>query len=168
MSFTSSALSRLQYLSSKSASMFQASYCFGLSTKVCKRLPQGIFLGPPVSVSAVAIASCLVRLSYRLVIHPVCGSTFTGEIHFPIRSMRLSVKNLWGLALTPDVQSKLRIQRRNVGLKKNANPMCFLIIGEHPNGALLFMESTTSMLGVATGNCASTSIMSERSHDSEL
>ena len=51
-SFTSSALSRSQCCFSKSASIFHASHCLGLSTKVCSRLPQIEVFGPPVSVSA--------------------------------------------------------------------------------------------------------------------
>ena len=69
-SLTSSALSRSQCCFSKSASMFQASHCLGLSTKVCSRFPQIEFLGPPVSVSAGASASAPLRLSTRLVTHP--------------------------------------------------------------------------------------------------
>ncbi len=76
-SFTSSALSRSQCCFSKSASMFHASHCLGLSTKVCRRLPQTEFLGPPVSVSAAASDSIPLRLSNRLVMQPVCGSIFT-------------------------------------------------------------------------------------------
>jgi len=54
---------KIPMLSLESASIFQASHCFGLSRKVCRRFPQTDCLGPPASVSEAASASVLLRLS---------------------------------------------------------------------------------------------------------
>src|SRR5258708_4678494 len=73
-SFTSSALSRSQCCFSKSASIFHASHCLGLSTKVCSKLPHTRSLGPPVSVSEGANVSIWLRLSNKLSRQPLLGS----------------------------------------------------------------------------------------------